>query len=88
MDAGYDFRRSGSAALALARVAEGNRHAFFELFSRPWDSLAGALLVTEAGGWTNNFNKELWEQNGNPIIACSPFLKDSLGSIPQLKNLM
>ncbi len=81
---GLDFRRHGSATLALVRVAEGKRYGFIELFSRPWDALAGELIVVEAGGWTNNFSSGLWDRRGNPIIACSPFLKEILLSVPSL----
>ena len=45
-----DIRRSGSAALDLARVACGRQDVFFEITLKPWDFAAGALLVTEAGG--------------------------------------
>jgi myo-inositol-1(or 4)-monophosphatase len=45
-----DIRRSGSAALDLAYVADGRYDLFFEAVLSPWDFGAGRLLVTEAGG--------------------------------------
>ena len=45
-----DVRRFGSAALDLAWVAAGRHDVYFESVSHPWDWVAGALLVTEAGG--------------------------------------
>ncbi|HEV8535392.1 MAG TPA: inositol monophosphatase family protein [Candidatus Limnocylindria bacterium] len=45
-----DIRRFGSAALDLAWVAAGRFDGFFESVDKPWDWLAGALLVREAGG--------------------------------------
>lgn len=86
--AGFDFRRNGSAALALARVAEGCRDAFFELYSKPWDSLAGVLLVREAGGWTNDFIQGLWQAQGNPVLACRMDLVDELTANPVLQRYL
>jgi myo-inositol-1(or 4)-monophosphatase len=45
-----DLRRPGAAALDLAWVASGTFDGFFELGLSPWDVVAGALLVEEAGG--------------------------------------
>ena len=50
-DAGADIRRFGSAALDLAAVACGRADGYCELKISPWDYAAGALLVTEAGGF-------------------------------------
>lgn len=50
-----DIRRSGSAALDLARVAEGNCEAYFERNLKIWDYAAGMLLVTEAGGMVRDY---------------------------------
>jgi len=44
------LRVLGSAALALAYVAAGWLDAYFHLGLKPWDSAAGMLIVTEAGG--------------------------------------
>ena len=43
-------RRSGAAALDLAYLAAGRFDGFWELKMMPWDTAAGWLLVTEAGG--------------------------------------
>lgn len=45
-----DIRRAGSAALDLSYVAAGRFDAYFESVDKPWDWMAGALLVREAGG--------------------------------------
>lgn len=50
-----DIRRSGSAALDLARVAEGSCEAYFERNLKIWDYAAGMLLVTEAGGMVRDY---------------------------------
>jgi len=44
------LRRAGSAALDLAYVAAGRFDGFWELKLMPWDTAAGWLMVTEAGG--------------------------------------
>jgi myo-inositol-1(or 4)-monophosphatase len=49
-------RSLGAPALALAYVACGRLDAFFEADMSPWDTLAGALLVEEAGGLATTFN--------------------------------
>ncbi|MFQ6616871.1 MAG: inositol monophosphatase family protein [Fidelibacterota bacterium] len=43
-------RRAGSAALDLAHVARGWLDGFWEFGLHPWDTAAGVLLVSEAGG--------------------------------------
>jgi myo-inositol-1(or 4)-monophosphatase len=43
-------RRPGAAALDLAYVAAGRCDGFWELGLKPWDTAAGVLLITEAGG--------------------------------------
>ncbi|HOX70421.1 MAG: inositol monophosphatase family protein [Dokdonella sp.] len=45
-----DIRRTGSAALDLAYVANGRLDGYFEIGLKPWDMAAGCLLVREAGG--------------------------------------
>ena len=45
-----DVRRSGSAALDLCNVAAGRAELYFECVLCPWDFVAGALIVEEAGG--------------------------------------
>jgi len=44
------LRSDGSAALDLCRVACGSLDGYWELDLEAWDTAAGALIVTEAGG--------------------------------------
>jgi myo-inositol-1(or 4)-monophosphatase len=44
------IRRSGSAALNLAHVANGSLDAFWATHIHPWDVAAGVLLIREAAG--------------------------------------
>jgi myo-inositol-1(or 4)-monophosphatase len=64
------IRRAGSAALDLAYVSCGIFDGFFELGLSPWDSAAGAVLVTEAGGVVTDFDGgEAWRVRGNTLAA-------------------
>ncbi len=76
--AGCEFRRLGSGALGLAAVAAGRTDGYLELHINAWDVLAGMLLVREAGGWTNDFLAGDGLRTGNPIIACTPELREKL----------
>jgi myo-inositol-1(or 4)-monophosphatase len=64
-----DVRRAGAAALDLAWVAVGRLDGYFERGLKPWDSAAGRLLVTEAGG-------AVAELDGEPpgLAAANPTL--------------
>lgn len=83
---GAGVRRGGSGALALAYVADGRIDAYCELHMNSWDALAGLILVQEAGGWTNDFLGNNGLTQGNPILACTPGLKDLLIEAMGLKE--
>jgi myo-inositol-1(or 4)-monophosphatase len=70
--------RTGSGALALAYVAAGRREGYVEIHINAWDCLAGILLVTEAGGYVNDFLRGDGLTKGNPLVACAPGVKDAL----------
>jgi myo-inositol-1(or 4)-monophosphatase len=76
--AGCEFRRLGSGALGLARVATGETDGYLELHINAWDVLAGIAIVREAGGWTSDFLAGEGLSQGNPIIACTPELRETL----------
>lgn len=81
VDAGCDVRLVGSAALGLARVAEGRIDGYCELHLNSWDVMAGMLLVTEAGGKTNDFLTGSGLTHGNPMLAATPGLDAPLAQI-------
>jgi myo-inositol-1(or 4)-monophosphatase len=62
------IRRPGSAALDLAYVAAGRLDAFWELGLAPWDTAAGTLLITEAGGMVGTLTGAEYQQSGH-ILA-------------------
>ncbi|MEM1100801.1 MAG: inositol monophosphatase [Pseudomonadota bacterium] len=55
MGRGGIFYRNGSGANMLACVAAGRLAAFVEPAMNPWDSLAGLLMIREAGGITHPY---------------------------------
>ena len=69
---GYEFRRHGSGALALAEVAAGLNDGYIELHINAWDALAGILLVQEAGGRCNDFLADDGLTQGNLLVASTP----------------
>jgi myo-inositol-1(or 4)-monophosphatase len=65
------IRRPGAAALDLAYVAAGRVDGFWEMGLKPWDTAAGTLLITEAGGRVGALNGDDYKQEGH-IIAGTP----------------
>lgn len=70
-----DIRRAGAAALDLAWVAAGRLDGYFEFPIEWWDTAAGTLLVTEAGG--------RWARiGGDGLVAASePIFADLLAMV-------
>jgi len=83
---GGEYRRNGSVAVSLTRVASGRLDGFLELHLNAWDVAAGIVLVQEAGGWTNDFLAGEGLGKGNPIIAATPQLRDELLAITGLET--
>lgn len=65
------IRRPGAAALDLAYVAAGRLDAFWEFGLSPWDTAAGALLITEAGGLIGSLTGAEYRQQEH-IVAGTP----------------
>jgi len=65
------IRRPGSAALDLAYLAAGRIDGFFEFGLGPWDTAAGTLLITEAGGMVGTLSGHEYKQEGH-IVAGTP----------------
>jgi myo-inositol-1(or 4)-monophosphatase len=78
LKSGGEYRRSGSAALAIAHVAHGRLDGYVEMHLNAWDVLAGMVLVTEAGGWTNDFLADGGLSRSNLFVATTPLLRDAL----------
>jgi myo-inositol-1(or 4)-monophosphatase len=89
MQATAGVRRPGAASLDLAYVAAGRLDAFWEFGLSPWDTAAGNLLITEAGGRVGDLAGGEYTDGGNLLVGSpkvyaalieliSPFLDDEL----------
>ncbi|WP_456385255.1 inositol monophosphatase family protein [Desulfolithobacter sp.] len=76
-----DIRRAGAAALDLAYVACGRLDGFWEMDLKPWDTAAGWLLVTEAGGRVSDFAGNDYSPFLPSILASNGVLHEQLGKL-------
>lgn len=74
----HGVRRAGSAALDLAYTACGRIDGFWEFNLNPWDTAAGALLVTEAGGSMTGFDGTSFNVDSLEVLATNGLLRDEL----------
>lgn len=75
------IRRGGSAALDLCYVACGRLDGFWELKLKPWDTAAGALIVSEAQGKLSNFSGEPFSIWGDQTLATNATIHDEMVGI-------
>jgi myo-inositol-1(or 4)-monophosphatase len=68
--------RIGSAALDLCAVASGRVDVFWEEHLAPWDTAAGALIVTEAGGRVTTFDGGRFDPFGKAVLATNRAVHD------------
>ncbi|HEY8998648.1 MAG TPA: inositol monophosphatase family protein [Edaphobacter sp.] len=74
----HGVRRAGSAGLDLAYVACGRLEGFWEFNLNPWDTSAGSLLVTEAGGSMSGFDGSPFRLNSREVLATNGLIKDEV----------
>jgi len=79
-------RRIGSAALDLCYVACGRFEAFWEQNLRAWDTAAGALLITEAGGTVTTFSNRPFTPDKKEILATNGQIHHEMISLLKLKR--
>lgn len=80
------LRVMGSACLALAYVAAGWLDGYFQAGLKPWDTAAGVLLVSEAGGCCSTLRGEAYQvgepgcltSNGSIHDQCLEIVKGTL----------
>jgi len=76
------IRMNGSAAVALCYVACGRWDGWLERHLGPWDFMAAALIVREAGGEVTNFSGDAFFLNGDDVVASNGlFQRDLLASL-------
>jgi myo-inositol-1(or 4)-monophosphatase len=80
-----DLRRFGSAALDLCYVASGRFDGYWEQMINPWDYLAGAICVLEAGGVVTDYDGSSSPEifRGRYIIAANPTIQAEMLKIIQ-----
>ena len=71
------IRRPGAASLDLAYLAAGRIDGFWEIGLNSWDTAAGTLLITEAGGHIGTLSGGEYRQGGN-VIAGTPKVYEAL----------
>jgi myo-inositol-1(or 4)-monophosphatase len=71
-------RRLGSAALDLCWVAAGRMDGFWEERLHPWDTMAGALIVQEAGGHVSSLDGSAWLPAHGQILASNGRIHDEM----------
>ncbi len=70
-------RRPGAASLDLAYVAAGRVDGFWEIGLSPWDTAAGTLLITEAGGRIGTLTGQPYTQGGH-VVAGTPKVYEAI----------
>ena len=69
VDVVFRLRIIGSAIYDLMQVAQGYGDATLFLSIYPWDVVAGALIVTEAGGTVTDFAGKPWKVDADGFVA-------------------
>jgi myo-inositol-1(or 4)-monophosphatase len=72
------IRRAGAAALDLAYLAAGRFDGFWELKLKPWDTAAGCLMVTEAGGVISDMAGEKWDLLSPGLVASNGLIQEQM----------
>ena len=77
-------RRAGAAAVDLAYLACGRTDGFWEINLKPWDTAAGMLLVSEAGGKLTTYDGKEYTPYIPEVVASNGKIHAAL--IGQLKD--
>ncbi|MEI8087854.1 MAG: inositol monophosphatase family protein [Paludibacter sp.] len=78
----HGLRMSGSAAADLAYVACGRYDGRYEFNLKPWDIVAGVLIIQQAGGFVCDF------QGGNHHFENGSVLAANAGIYAELKEVI
>ncbi len=80
------IRRAGAAALDLAYLAAGRFDGFWELKLKPWDTAAGCLLVTEAGGVISDIAGSKWNLQSPSLLSSNGLIHEQMISVLSSKS--
>jgi myo-inositol-1(or 4)-monophosphatase len=83
LGASQGVRRLGSAALDLCWVADGRFEAFWEQNLQPWDTAAGWLMVSEAGGRVTDFSNGAYGLEAAEILASNGRIHEEMLTLLQ-----
>lgn len=72
------IRRPGAAALDLAYLSAGCFDGFWELKLKAWDTAAGCLLVTEAGGTVTEIDGSSWQPDSRGLLASNGLIHQQM----------
>jgi myo-inositol-1(or 4)-monophosphatase len=79
--AGQAIRRDGSAALDMCYLACGRFDGFWELKLRPWDTAAGLLILSEAGGVATRLDGSPYDIHQPDILASNGRIHEQMLAI-------
>jgi len=79
------FRRLGSAAQMLAGVACGRADAAILTGNKPWDTVAGMVLIEEAGGKVTDYCGRHWTVKSEDLVATNSAIHKHLIDITKKK---
>lgn len=74
-------RRLGSAAIDLCWTAAGRMDGFWEQGLKAWDTMAGALIVQEAGGRVSAIDGGPWRPYEGNVLASNGHLHDAMVAV-------
>lgn len=80
------FRRLGSAAIMLSSVASGRADSVILTANKPWDVVAGALLIREAGGQVTDYCGKQWDLESVDLVASNGLIHDELVDITRKQD--
>lgn len=74
-------RRGGSASLDLCYVACGRLDGYWERGLKPWDLLAGVVILEEAGGVISAYDESQFELESGRILATNGKIHTTLSKV-------
>ena len=74
----HGVRRDGAASLDLCSVACGRFEAFWEFGLKSWDTAAGMLIVTEAGGKVTDLAGGPYQPGGPSVLVTNGLVHDEV----------
>lgn len=77
------FRILASAGVEMTAIACGRADGYLSTGIKPWDVLAGVLMVRAAGGKVTNFKGVDWTINDSTIVASNGLIHDQLLKLAQ-----